>query len=62
MLFEHSDTLIKERMGHMNRGVHWEEAVRSHRPDVVVVGTGAHIYGERRGMIPRHTASYLCSP
>ena len=45
-------------MGAACHRVHWEEAVRSHRPDVVVVGTGAHIYGKQR----YDTASYRIIP
>ena len=46
MLFELSDTLVKVYMGHMNRGLHWEDAVEAHRPSIIVISAGAHIFSE----------------
>ena len=38
------DTLIAERLGHLNRGKRWNEYVYDFEPDIVVVTAGAHIY------------------
>ena len=32
----------------MNRGPHWYRSVDSYKPDIVVFGLGAHIFGEKR--------------
>ena len=47
--FAPADTLVGRPMGHMNRGVHWEDAVDAHRPSIIVISAGAHIFGETGG-------------
>lgn len=41
--YHSADTLVGQSMGHMNRGVHWMEAVKEMKPDIVLLAVGAHI-------------------
>ena len=44
LVFEPSDTLVGRAYGRMNRGKKWADCVRQHKPDIVIVTVGAHIY------------------
>jgi len=46
MSFMHSDTLIHEQMGALNRGAYWTDAIARKNPDIVVFSSGPHIYGD----------------
>ena len=45
MQFKLSDTLISEDLGFLNRGDYWAEEVARHDPDIVIISSGPHIYG-----------------
>ena len=42
-----SDTLIKKKMGQLNRGPHWMDSVKQNEgwADIVIISAGPHIYG-----------------
>ena len=40
-----SDTLIARPLGRLNRGQALRNVLRAHRPDVLVVSAGAHVFG-----------------
>lgn len=42
-MYRHSDTLVGESFGWMNRGKRWDTWVRLLRPDLVVLSVGPHI-------------------
>lgn len=41
-----SDTLILKPLGHLNRGMHWYEALKRYRPSYFVWSVGPHVYNE----------------
>ena len=43
IMCQKADTLIKEDLGRLNRGLYWMEAVRSIEPDIVIVNSCHHI-------------------
>lgn len=48
LTFAVSDTLIHERMGALNRGQHWLDAVALAKPDIVIMNAGAHVKNETK--------------
>ncbi|CAJ1959024.1 unnamed protein product [Cylindrotheca closterium] len=43
IMVQKADTLIKEDLGRLNRGLYWMDAVRSYEPDIVIVNSCHHI-------------------
>ena len=43
-----SDTLIKKKMGQLNRGPHWMDSVKQNKgwADIVIISSGPQIYGK----------------
>lgn len=46
IMYASSDTLVRRRFGANNRGRIWYEWVKLLKPNIVIFGTGAHVYGE----------------
>ena len=44
ILFNHSDTLVGESFGHLNRGDPWNASVARLQPDIVILGAAFHIF------------------
>lgn len=45
LYFGMSGTLMGRALGRLNYGTHWVPLVEAIRPDVLVIGTGSHIFG-----------------